>query len=408
MLEYAQNKIGVVSSIIPPEYSGAGLDAYNYSIRLHSKDNLAFLLTRTPDKPGTKHSLDRNMILRSLSANRMNRYRNRSRIARFLPFLWDNLLLLISTFRILRRNRNSFGILHCYSNSWLSVFAILTCKFLRNKKIILEMSLLGHDDPVSVSKYDILNIKKTIKLFCFRNADRVISKSPALSKAYEASKLPRNKLHLITYPVNTSKFRPPEPGGEKTILRKKLGLPENKNLLLFVGTVSERKGVDILIPAFLEILNKREDIHLIIMGLMSTQLEFVSRMKSTISSEGAEEAIMFLDPVDNVNEYMRSADLFVFPSRREGLGIVILESMASGLPVIAHHIKEVTDYMIDHRENGILVETENPEDYASGVLELLNDKDLYSMISKNSVSSVHKKFDTSVIDRLYNEMYAGL
>lgn len=148
----------------------------------------------------------------------------------------------------------------------------------------------------------------------------------------------RTPIDVIPNGVDTDRFRPADPRERAAILTR-LGLPPQAKVLLFAGPVAPRKRVDLLLEAWCRLAPGDPDLHLFVVGprldtARPAWAEFNSRIESLADQSGARDRLHFTGLVDNVEDYMRAADIFVFTSAREGMGNVVLEAMASGLPVI--------------------------------------------------------------------------
>jgi len=108
-------------------------------------------------------------------------------------------------------------------------------------------------------------------------------------------------------------------------------------------------------------------------------------------------------PNEKVPEYMAAADIFVLPSLSEGFPVVIVEAMASGLPIVATNITGLPEIVHDG-ENGFLVEPKNPAELAERILLLLQDDELRGRIAQNNKQRAKDYTWEKVIDRL-EEVY---
>ena len=149
------------------------------------------------------------------------------------------------------------------------------------------------------------------------------------------------RLEVIPNGVDLNRFQPVASHLAQKSLRRRLGLDPNGELLLFVGTLTERKGVDVLVDAWGLIAQKRPRAYLVLVGPTAEELrpemrstDFKTRIETAIASSGAVDRVITTGQVENVEDYLQAADVFVFPSRREGMPNVVLEAMACGLPCI--------------------------------------------------------------------------
>ncbi len=407
-------KICIVSSIIPPNFSGAGLRAYQYALRLYKKDKLSFILTeKSIPIEGRKFTFKR---LERLPSNKIitvpkdvnkGKKRSQNKIKYFIPFIIYQINLFLAVLWKIFRKRNSFTVIYCIgAGSWLSLYSVFIGKFF-GKKTILGMSLLGSDEPISFQKSSNILIGNFSR-WLFSKADIVISISPALSKAYKISGMLIGKLREVPNPVNVSKFYPLSKK-KKMNLRKKLGFKKDITIILCVGAIVKRKGIDLLIKSFARYNNKYSNSMLVLVGTTINEnkenFQFYNKMKKLANDLNVEKYIIFTGIKDNVDEYMKISDIFVFLSKREGLPNAILESMSTELPVIALNIPGITEYIIQNRIDGIIVKEENPDKIVLAIEELLENRNLHEYISKNARKTVLNRFSTEVIDQQYQRIY---
>ena len=149
----------------------------------------------------------------------------------------------------------------------------------------------------------------------------------------------KSEIEVIPNGVDLKRFHPAKDQQEKNEIRRSLGFTEEDLLLLMVGSVEPRKGIDRLLAAWNEFASELENVHLIIAGprpdLENPQYaSFRKQLDQLVKISGAAARIHFVGNVDDITTYYKAADIFTFSSKREGLPNVVLEAMASRLPVI--------------------------------------------------------------------------
>ena len=116
------------------------------------------------------------------------------------------------------------------------------------------------------------------------------------------------------------------------------------------------------------------------------------------------DRILFLGYKNNVKDYLSVADAFVFPSKREGLGLAALEAMASGLPIVTSNVHGIKDYS----ENGVTGFTFNPHDLETAIKAINNmynlDEDEKNKM-RNRNKKIAQKFDISNVNQAMKEIY---
>ena len=180
------------------------------------------------------------------------------------------------------------------------------------------MTLLGEDDPFSIASQFL----GRLKLICLSVSDLIISKSKALTDAYLKFYISDNKLIEIPCGVDTNRFKQAD-FFEKADLRKKLRLPLDKKIFLFVGIFSKRKGLDLLINAWKEIKKAtgNKAILVIIGSTDATYYEiekdFVINAKIEINAYDMDREIFFIEKSLNIEEYFKASDKIGRASCRE-------------------------------------------------------------------------------------------
>ena len=151
--------------------------------------------------------------------------------------------------------------------------------------------------------------------------------------------------------------------------RKLLNLPLNKKIILTVGDLGEVKGHKYLIGAMREVIKFRKDVLCIIVG--SGKLK--GKLKKQIKKTGLENYIMLAGgkPHNEIPIWMNACDVFVLPSLRESFGIVQIEAMACGKPVVATY-NGGSEEIITSDDYGLLCEPANPKDLAEKILIALD------------------------------------
>jgi D-inositol-3-phosphate glycosyltransferase len=203
-------------------------------------------------------------------------------------------------------------------------------------------------------------------------ADRVICATEleraAIGRLYAAN---ADKITVIPLGVDLERFRP----GGKDVARTELGL-EDERVILFVGRIEPLKGVDILINAA-AIIESDIDCTVLIVGGDTSSRAQVEKLRSLAREKGIEQRVAFVGAVDHekLPLYYNAADVCVVPSHYESFGLVAIEAMASGVPVVASRVGGLTD-TVKHGETGYLIPWLCPEPFAERIELLLENEPL--------------------------------
>jgi D-inositol-3-phosphate glycosyltransferase len=208
-----------------------------------------------------------------------------------------------------------------------------------------------------------------------RQADRIICASQhekhLLARLYDADP---DRIAVVPCGVDLDLFRPQD----KEAARRALGplLAGDERIILFVGRIEPLKGLDILINAVAQ-LGEESDFYVLIVGGDRRSRQQVSRLQEMASDLGIGERVCFLGAVDHeqLPLYYNAADVCVVPSYYESFGLVALEAMACGTPVVASRVGGLTGTVRDG-ETGYLISWRCPEPFAERLELLLGNETL--------------------------------
>lgn len=236
-------------------------------------------------------------------------------------------------------------------------------KFFFRKKIVLTFH--GSDLLKGGKRKDTL-MKPILK-----SADEIILVSDYLQNEF-VQRFPEfeRKTSSIHCGVNESLFLPLH--REEVV--KELQLPENTFNILFLGRITKDKGIDVF-DSIIERLKENNDFRFIIVGDGPEKQKMVDKYKS-------QPNVIFHTSIPKswVHKWFNAADVFIFPTKREAFGLVALESIACGTPVIAHRVGGIPE-IIEDKKNGYLVEVGETEEFCKKINELYEKPSL-----KNSLS----------------------
>ncbi len=154
----------------------------------------------------------------------------------------------------------------------------------------------------------------------------------------------------------------------------------------------KKNGIDILIRAIAEISNPNIELRILGSGpeeAVLKKLALILGVSDKIEFSGS------VDP-DLIPEYLNKADLFVRPSRSEGLGNSFLEAMAAGLPVIGTNVGGIPDFLTDE-VTGLFAKVEDAKDLAGKIIKLKEDKDLREKIARNGRRMVQEEYSWDIV-----------
>lgn len=190
------------------------------------------------------------------------------------------------------------------------------------------------------------------------------------------------------------------PAEREGLRRELMGDPDGL-LVLAVGREEPQKGHRYLIEAVARVAGSRGDAHLVMAGRPGSSSDAIG---AQISELGIDDRVHRLGVRTDVFRLMRAADLMVFPSLYEGLGVSLIEGMGSGLPIIVFN-RAPMNQIIEHDRTGLVVPDRDPAALAEAILSLATDPRLSSRLRNEAARTVRAKYEigntAEQLERLY-------
>jgi glycosyltransferase involved in cell wall biosynthesis len=165
--------------------------------------------------------------------------------------------------------------------------------------------------------------------------------------------------------------------------------------ILYAGQVSRRKGAVVLAEAAKELLPNRPDLHLFYVGgeIVQPGMKSINEQTREILGPKLSERVHFIGWVERerVLSYMKKAAVFAFPSKLEALGLVVLEAMQCGTPVVCTSMPPGTE-LVEDGVTGLLADPTLPRDFAEKMARILDDTAFAARLSANAKKSIAARF----------------
>ena len=207
---------------------------------------------------------------------------------------------------------------------------------------------------------------------------------------------------MVPLGVDLDRFQPQD----KDAARAELGL-EGQRIVLFVGRIEPLKGIDILINAT-AMLDSDVDCSVLIVGGDDESDGELDQLRDLTKDQGIENRVAFVGAIDRdkLPLYYNAADVCVVPSHYESFGLVAVEAMASGIPVVASRVGGLTGTVKDG-ETGYLVPWLCPEPFAERIELLLDNEPLRRNLGESAREAVGMYRWENVSNRIL-EVYEDL
>ena len=235
------------------------------------------------------------------------------------------------------------------------------------------------EEAAEYSRYNFARTKAFRNLYrlaidkVLNNADQFIVIDPETYARY-TQRIPERKerFHLFPTAIDVEQFSPIR-DFNRAEGRKQFGLPAEGKMVLFVGRLSWRKGVDLVVKAFALVAAECPDAFLAIAGIGEDR----EALEALARQEGVSDRIFFLGklphlPSSEMPRLFNCADVSLVASLQESLALVITEALACGTPVIATRVG-IAPEVIRNGVTGFLLESREPAEMAGRILEIIRD-----------------------------------
>jgi len=258
---------------------------------------------------------------------------------------------------------------HMLALEYMVILAL--CK-LRGKKIVITVhNVVPHEN-------NIVNMLLNRSVLIFGDAF-IVHSNRNVDELHSLLKIPKDRIYRI--PIGVPSHYKGEEVSQRSA-REKLDLPNDKKVLLFFGNIREYKGLDILLEAFAQVFEKRNDVILVIAGKPWIRWE---PFEEIIKKNGMEQNIkLFLDfiPTEMMKYFYISADLVILPYKEfTSQSAVAADAVAFTKPLIITDVGGLSEYVLDKR---CVIEPNNPEALAEGILSLFETEGLLPKLSLDS------------------------
>lgn len=183
---------------------------------------------------------------------------------------------------------------------------------------------------------------------------------------------------------------------DRTNKRNEIGVPDKAIMMFSVGELGKRKNHEAAIRGLARTNNS--NIYYVICG-NGILYDYLKKLTMDL---GLKERVVFLGYRSDIAEICKAADIYVFPSQREGLGIGALEGMAAGLPLIASYINGIKDYA-EEEKTGYCVKPNDFEGFANAMNKLAKDKELREKMGNYNVEAV-KRYDLKNVKSIIKDI----
>jgi glycosyltransferase involved in cell wall biosynthesis len=320
---------------------------------------------------------------------------NKHRMIRML----GGIIYMISLGTHLFFRGREYDIIHVHQFLYPAFVSVLIGKKVLKKPVLIISTSSG--------KTSDMEMLKRLPAGCFqlkfllKEADYLVAISKATSEDFKQIGYSESRILYI-------------PNGVEIPFTGKISYNQGLNVITTVRLVRE-KGVDILLRAWANVLGQEKALRLAIMG----NGPLVSELKGLAQSLGLVGLVDFMGMTYDVAQHLREADLFILPSRSEGLSVALLEAMSHGMPCIATNIGGNSEllrggierisqggYMI--AENGLLVNPDDVKGLTEAILYFIRNERAREEMGRRARKFIQENYSIDLVAERYIDLYQSI
>ena len=285
-------------------------------------------------------------------------------------------------------NEGKFDVIHAHD--WLVAYAAKTLKNSYDIPIVSTIHATESGRNSGIHNETQRYINDTEWMLTYESTEVIVNSNYMKRELQSLFGLPFEKINVVPNGININMFS----GVERDYDFRRQYALDNEKIILFMGRLVYEKGVQHLISAMPKILSGYHDAKLVIAGKGG----MTDELKAQVNSMGISNKVYFTGYMDSkqVCKMYKCADVSVFPSTYEPFGIVALEAMLSGTPVVVSDIGGLNE-IVTHGENGMKSYAGNPNSIADSILALLYNPQLSQEVVKKAKNMVKNEYNWAKI-----------
>jgi glycosyltransferase involved in cell wall biosynthesis len=321
----------------------------------------------------------------------------------------NKIRILLDTLKIYRKYKPD--IVHSHFDNYIQLLTAIISKIFSSQHYTSFHSMIT---PFNANEYSKKKGKfKHFLLSCYYKtlvslSVKIFFVSNAIKEQFkQISNINSNKLNTLYLGVETENTPTKQPVQSDTY---------NKNtstiILCNISAIEETKGIDILIHALYLVKSKYPNLNFKcyhIGGLRSNNsfnINYENKLKKLVHDLKLDENFIWLGQRNDILKQLESIDIYIHPSRNEGLGVSIMEACTMSKPIIATNIGGIPE-IVHHESNGFLFKIDEVQELADYILILLNNETLRLKMGHESKQIVKKYFNIDIQTTILSKLYSG-
>jgi len=294
----------------------------------------------------------------------------------------------------------NLDLIHVHSPFTMSFFGKMVARSLNIPIIATHHTLFEfylHYVPKLV-RPSIETVRKLMVYWC-KMFDKIIAPTQNISDLLLQMGLKEEEITVIPSGIDMDSFNKPKVFD----LRNKLSLSQKDKIMLFVGRLGKEKNIPFLIDVYSKAVKQIPELKFVIVGEGEDRQE----LERYAYNKGVGNGVRFTGGIkrEEVIDVYKQSDVFAFASYTETQGLVVLESMAAGTPVVALGKMGVYDLLKNPEAGGIMINELNEAEFVRSIVNVLKNREFYSNLSDMGRNFVHDKFSSDHSVKRTLELY---
>lgn len=289
--------------------------------------------------------------------------------------------------------------------SWVKDNKVKAIHFHKSTDLQFVLALRCFLPDVRMIFTEHMNVKRSKKSFyhrlVYKYLDHVIAISDHTRKNnLRALPISEKKITRLYSGVDLKRFRSSLTSEERKVLRKELGLSDETIAIALPGRITVDKRQNVFVEAIERLLLKEEldyPIKAYVIGGLTayegSDEPAVEHLKQQVMRSSFKEKIILTGYREDMHNIMQVMDIVCIPSREEPFGLVVIEAMALGLPIVGSSAGAIPEILGKEGEFGLLAEVDNPESFAAKFLALVESEKLRKSLGSAALKRVQESFD---------------
>jgi glycosyltransferase involved in cell wall biosynthesis len=313
----------------------------------------------------------------------------------------NSLLYLVDTLAWMVRNRRRYDVIHCQQMFGAAVVGLLA-KRLLNKPVLVRVTTTGELGEVQ-------HVRRTpparLRLRQLRQVDRWVALTEDMKREVLTLDAPHERVSVIPNSAVLPEDRAYSPG-VKDCYRAQLGL-DFTQVAVYTGRLSEEKGLDVLLHAWRLVGERLPKANLLLLGEGGEFRNVEPELRSLAARLGLEKTVHFCGHVPNPTDYLLASNLFVLPTRTEGMSNSLVEAMAAGAAIVTTDIPANRE-LIESGIEGLLVPPGNDKALAAAIVRVLSSPELAHRLGRSAREKAEGELGLDRMVSRYLQLYSTM